>query len=634
MKTPKPVVIDFETLGIMPRPFYPPAPVGVSIKYPGKKSKYYAFGHPTKNNCSWGTAQEALKKAYTCKDGLLFQNGKFDVDVAEVHMGLPVPEWQRIHDSMFLLFLDDPHQQDMGLKPASERLLGMAPEEQDDVGAWLIANQTIPDVKISKSKQSDHYFGRYIAFAPADIVGKYAEGDTDRTEGLFQLLYEKTISRGMSEAYDRERELMPILLEMERRGVPVIHDKLAADVKLYSGWMETIEAWIHKQLKSDGSVNLDSGAQLVDAMVAVGKADTNLLPTTPTGKYQTNKEALLLGVTDKVLLAVLKYRTQLKTCLGTFLKPWLLVADASGGLIYTTWNQIKSTEGGGSVGTRTGRLSSTPNLQNVPTVFKPIFFHEEKDPVKAKKLPKSPFKDLPPLPQVRGYIKAFENDVLIGRDFSSQELRVLAHFEDGAMCAAYNENPSLDLHAYAAELITKTTGVEISRTDAKTIAFSILYGSGLGKLAEGLGCSVDDAKRLKESYFGTFPGIKVIMADMKARTKMGLPIRTWGGREYFCEEPRMIDGRMRHFDYKMINYAIQGSSADQTKAAVIRFHKKQTIGSLLLTVHDEILVSAPKKGWEKVMATLKECMEDAGLDVPMLSDGEMGPNWVEMKPCD
>jgi hypothetical protein len=39
-------------------------------------------------------------------------------------MGLPMLPWDLIDDSMFLLFLDDPHAPDFKLKPASERILG------------------------------------------------------------------------------------------------------------------------------------------------------------------------------------------------------------------------------------------------------------------------------------------------------------------------------------------------------------------------------------------------------------------------------------------------------------------------------------------------------------------------------
>ena len=120
-KAVRPIGIDFETLGIEGRPHYPPVPVGVSIKWPGKKSHYYAWGHRSENNCSWGEGQRALAEAYESGLPLVFQNGKFDVDVADVHMGLSIPAWDRIHDTMFLIFLDDPHQKELGLKPSAAR---------------------------------------------------------------------------------------------------------------------------------------------------------------------------------------------------------------------------------------------------------------------------------------------------------------------------------------------------------------------------------------------------------------------------------------------------------------------------------------------------------------------------------
>ena len=136
MKLPAVTVIDFETRPIAPRPDYPPVPVGFSIQHPGeRKSRYYAYGHPTKNNCNKGDAQRVLRLAW--KSGaLLFQNGKFDVDVAETHLGCPrLTDPLLMHDTMFLLFLSDPHAISLSLKPAAERILGMAPTEQQAVGA-------------------------------------------------------------------------------------------------------------------------------------------------------------------------------------------------------------------------------------------------------------------------------------------------------------------------------------------------------------------------------------------------------------------------------------------------------------------------------------------------------------------
>lgn len=632
MKQPKPVTVDLETFGIEGRPKYPPMPVGVSIKYPGKKARYYAFGHLTGNNCCWSEAREAIAKAYGHKDGVLFQNAKFDVDVIDVHFGLEIPSWNRIEDTMFLLFLDDPHQMELGLKPSATRLLGLPADEQDAVGEWLISNQPVKGAKISKSKSSEHYFGRYIAYAPGELVGKYANGDVDRTEAIFNLLWKKTVDRGMLVSYDRERKLMPILLEMERQGLQMDHKRLADDVAMYNDWRAKIDAWIIKTLKADSDINLDSGAQLVEAMVNADKADPDLLPRTPTGKFQTNKEALLQGVTDKVLLAVLKYRTQLNTCLNTFMQPWLNTANASGGLIFTTWNQIKSPSGDHNVGTRTGRLSSTPNFQNIPKEFAAIFHHE----APTKKLPKSPFKEvLPPLPKVRSYITPFKGEVFIDRDYSQQEPRILAHFDGGALMDKYVENPWIDFHDYAKAELEKM-GKFYDRKPVKNTNLGLIYGMGVGKLAERNGMTVEESSELKKAILMLYPGLKQMYSDMKLRAKNKEPIRTWGGREYYCEEPKLIDGRIREFDYKLVNVLIQGSAADCTKEAIIRYHAaKHPDAKIVLNVHDQVTVSVPKKILKPEMEVLRKTMESVEFDVSILSEGAISAtNWDELQDYD
>lgn len=636
MKQPKPVTIDCETHGIEGRPKYPPMPVGVSIKYPGKKAKYYAFGHPSENNCCYSDAKQALREAYDYaskhpQDGMLFQNGKFDVDVIEVHFGLKVPVWTLIHDTMFLLFLDDPHQQELGLKPSAHRLLGIAPDEQDEVADWLIQHQPIKNVTISKAKSSDHYFGKYTAYAPGNLVGKYANGDTGRTEKIFNHLWPKIVKQEMLAAYDRERELMPILLEMERQGVPVDLKRLRKGVAMYNQLRDKIDLWIIKQLKADPTINLDSGQQLVNAMVAAGKADPDLMPRTATGKFQHNKEALLVGVTDKVLLAMLKYRSQLKTCLDTFMIPWLRVAEQSGGLIFTTWNQVKAPKDDRSAGTRTGRLSSTPNFQNIPKEFIAIFHHENP----KLKLPKCPFKDMPSLPRVRSYVIPFKGHIFVDRDYSQQEPRILAHFDGGQLMAKYLENPWIDFHDYAKEELEKM-GKFYERKPVKNTNLGLIYGMGVGKLAIKNDMTVEESSELKKAILKLYPGLKDMYSDMKVRAKLKQPIRTWGGRVYYCEEPKIVDGRLREFDYKMVNVLVQGSAADCTKEGIIRHYRaKHKATRLILNVHDQLTASTPKKLMKTEMKVLKESMESVEFDVPMLSEGSVSEtNWYDLKDYD
>ncbi len=655
MAIPKPVTVDFETFGIEARPHYPPKPVGISIKYPGKKARYFAFGHPTKNNCTEQQAKNATREAYAYarEHGLLCQNAKFDVDVADVHWGLPIPKWESIHDTMFQIFLDDPNQQTFSLKPSSERLLGMKPEEQDAVGDWLLKNQPVQGVKISASKKSEHYFGRYIAYAPGDLVGKYANGDTERTEKMHNFLWPKTQKRGMLAAYDRERKLMPMLLEMERTGLPVLHEKLRKDVAIYSAWLTRIDVWIEKRLGLEhAEVNLNAAEQLFEAMMKAKLIDKKNALQTKTStaekpKYQTNKAALLIAVKDKQLVAVLKYRTQLRTCLNTFMNPWLTTADMSvqqgvvskglrklkRSLIYTNWNQVKGDARGGNVGARTGRLSSNPNFQNIPKEFIAIFAHEERMLPRDERTgrPALPpgLKGLPSLPRVRSYITAFEGETLIDRDYSQQEPRILAHFDGGALMRKYIEQPWIDFHDFAKEELAKM-GLIYSRKRVKNTNLALIYGMGVGELAIRNDMTVGEAKILKAAIMKLYPGLKEMYQEARRRAAAKQPVRTWGGREYYCEPPRVIEGRFRTFDYKLVNVLIQGSAADCTKEAIIRYHDaKGPKDRLLLNVHDQLTASVPTPRKKPAMKILKDTMESVEFDVKMLTEGSESDESLE-----
>ena len=212
------ITLDYETEKIEARPRFPPKPVGLSVKWPGKKSRYYAWAHLTDNNCTYDVALRALKEAWACGLPLVFHNAKFDLAVACEKMGMKMPHWSRIHDTMFLLFLDDPYSPSIGLKPSANRYLGMAPTEQEAVHDWLMQNKR--ELGIGAQEKS---MGKYIWMAPGTLVAEYAKGDTDRTAALFKLLYKKVVlERGMGDSYDLERELLPILLENEQEGIRVV----------------------------------------------------------------------------------------------------------------------------------------------------------------------------------------------------------------------------------------------------------------------------------------------------------------------------------------------------------------------------------------------------------------------------
>lgn len=628
MTVPRPVVVDFETFAVEPRPAYPPVPVGVAIKYPGKEPRYYAFAHTTGNNCCWSEARQATIEAWNWSDGVLFQNAKFDLEVARVAFGLPFLPWHKIHDTLFLIFLNNPHQKELSLKPSAELLLGMKPEERDALADWLVEHQPVKNVKISRSSQSPSYFAKYIAMAPGDLVGKYGIGDVVRTEKLFETLYPSIVNRRMLQAYDRERRLLPVLLEMERTGVPVDERRLRCDVTAYHGFQQNLDSWLLKKLKAS-DLNLDSGPQLMDAMLEAGYVDVSKVPRTEkTGQLQSNKVALELGVNNKQLLHVLKYRAQLNTCLHTFMEPWLTTARRSGGLIFSSWNQVRQPRGDESMGTRTGRLSSTPNFQNIARTFEPLFQHEQKG------LPKAPIA-LPSLPRVRSYLTPFPGEVLLDRDYSQQELRILAHYDGGSLQQRYNADPWMDVHDYAREELEEK-GLFYERKPVKNTNFMLIYGGGAASLAERNGMTVEDAAALKRAVLSLYPGLAAMYQTMKRLAAEHKPIMTWGGREYYCEEPKIINGRIQQYDYKMVNVLIQGSAADCTKEAMIRLAEAKTTSMrILLTVHDELVVSAPRKEMHDGMEIMRRALESVEFSVPMLSEGKFSlTNYAELQDYD
>jgi DNA polymerase I-like protein with 3'-5' exonuclease and polymerase domains len=82
------------------------------------------------------------------------------------------------------------------------------------------------------------------------------------------------------------------------------------------------------------------------------------------------------------------------------------------------------------------------------------------------------------------------------------------------------------------------------------------------------------------------------------------------------------------YEYKLLNYLVQGSAADATKEAIIRHHNHpKREARFMVTVYDEINASAAKKRMALEMEILRETMESLEFDVPMLSDGKTGPNW-------
>lgn len=616
----KHVVVDFETLPITLRPHYPPEPVSVSIMLPSwRKPKFFAWGHRTGgNNCTKADAKRALEGAWEAiseETPYLGMNNKFDLDVAETHFGLRFPDWRRNHDVMYLLFLKDPHARELKLKPSAEKYLGLPPDEQDAVKDWVLSHKKqlekdFPEIVTLYGGIKPSTAGAFIAYAPGNIVEPYANGDVTRAKDLFDLLYPEILDRGMVQAYNRERRLMPILLRNEREGIKVDVKKLQRDQEVYEKAQAQADEWLRKALKAPG-LDLDKDKEVAKALE---KADAISEWTyTPTGQKSVSRKAMTIDkFRDRKVAAAYGYRQKCATSLETFIRPWQRFTDPQGWM-HTNWNQVRGGEGG----TRTGRPSTRePNFLNMP---KAVEDNEDRGYIHPKHL------DVPELPKIRSYILPdAKGHVVVRRDFNQQELRVLGHFEDGALMAAYLKNPRLDVHDYLRQMIIELMNLDVGRYVTKTLNFGYIYGQGVGSLAERLGRTVEEVQQFRNAQMQAIPGLKKLSDSLKARARMGQPMRTWGGREYYVEEPRIINGQFRTFDYKLINYLVQGSSADITKESIIRYDAFREEGRFMLSVYDENNISVPKGAHKREALILRECMMSVETDVPLLSDGEWG----------
>jgi DNA polymerase I len=611
------ISFDFETEKIEDFPAYPPKPVGLSIYVKGQQARYYAFGHPIENNSTEEEARQALQEIFNNKNvAAVAYNLPFDLLVAHKHWGLPLKPECSLHDGMVMAFLLDPHAKELGLKPLAEKYLNMPPDERDEVKDWLVSNGICRD---SKRK-----WGENISKAPGGLVGKYANGDTTRTLELFENMRPKIVASGMQDAYNRELSIQLVMLQNTVDGIPVNAQKLADHISMYDQAISSIDSRIYDILETE-PFNIDSGEQLANAIDS--KVPGIKWPKTATGKRSTSKVSmeLALGSLQGELLACLQYRASVQTCVNTFMKEWHRQATHpdGDGKIHCQWHSTRSDDGGA----RTGRLSSSPNFQNIPTL-KSAKFRE------ALELWEKYLKeDYPPLPNVREYIAAPKGMAIAKRDFSGQELRVLAHYENGDLLQAYKANPNQDLHQWACDTIREQAGITITRKQAKTVAFAILYGSGLTTLAEQMGSDTEQARTIREAYFGAIPGIAKLDAQLKARAQSDKPIRTWGGRVYYVEPSRFDPkrGRWMDFGYKLMNVLIQGSSADLTKEALIAYDKCKVHGRLILCVHDELVLLVPPQHLATEMQILKNCMENLPLDAPLTSDGEVGTDYHNLE---
>lgn len=437
---------------------------------------------------------------------------------------------------------------------------------------------------------------------PPSAVYEYAAEDADITLQLKNKLEPELTRLGADRLFrEIEMPLMPVLAEMELEGVRIDTDALAETSNVLTVRMKEIEQRIYDQ--AGETFNIASPRQVGDVLFSKMKI-VEKPKKTKTGQFVTSEEVLQTLKSKHPIVADILEHRGLKKLLGTYVDALPKLINPRTGHIHTSFNQTV---------TATGRLSSSdPNLQNIP-----VRGEDGKEIRKA----------FVPEPGC----------LFFSADYSQIELRVMAHLSgDENMIEAFREGH--DIHAATAAKIYKKALDSVTRdqrTKAKRANFGIIYGITVFGLAERLDISRDEARRLIDGYFESFPAVHQYMEQAKETARSHGYVETLFGRRRYLADINSRNATVRGFaERNAINAPIQGTAADIIKVAMIRiarrFREENLKSKMILQVHDELNFSVLPEEKERVERIVMEEMEGAfPMQVPLTADCGWGANWLE-----
>jgi DNA polymerase-1 len=398
-----------------------------------------------------------------------------------------------------------------------------------------------------------------------------------------------------------ERPLSAVLAHMEATGVRLDVAYLRALSLEVAEEIARLEAEVFRL--AGHPFNLNSRDQLERVLFdelglpAIGK-------TEKTGKRSTSAAVLeALREAHPIVEKILQYRelTKLKS---TYIDPLPDLIHPRTGRLHTRFNQTA---------TATGRLSSSdPNLQNIPV----------RTPLGQR---------------IRRAFIAEEGWLLVALDYSQIELRVLAHLSgDENLIRVFQEGR--DIHTETASWmfgVPREAVDPLMRRAAKTINFGVLYGMSAHRLSQELAIPYEEAQAFIERYFQSFPKVRAwIEKTLEEGRRRGYVETLFGRRRYVPDLEARVKSVREAAERMAFNMPVQGTAADLMKLAMVKlFPRLEEMGArMLLQVHDELVLEAPKERAEAVARLAKEVMEGVyPLAVPLEVEVGIGEDWLSAK---
>ena len=477
-----------------------------------------------------------------------------------------------------------------------------------------------PDAKHNMDILSENYL-HYSPISIETLIGKkgkgqlsmrqvppqeqkeYAVEDTDVTLQLKNIFEQQLQKYNAEKLFSQiESPLVQVLADMELEGIRI-------DVPFLKSLSNDIEKDIFSLQQAvyeqAGEIfNLSSPKQLGDILFEKLKLISKPKKT-KTGQYATSEEILSeLAPKHKIVANVLEYR-QLQKLQSTYIDALPKEVNSTTGRVHTTYMQAV---------TATGRLSSNnPNLQNIPIRT------ERGQQIRKAFVPRN------------------EDYTLLSADYSQIELRVIAALSgEKNMIEAFLQNQ--DIHRSTA---AKVFNVDIQsvtreqRSHAKTVNFGIIYGVSAFGLSNQTELSRSESKELIDTYYQTYPQLKVFIDKQIHFARENGYVETILGRRRYLPDINSRNQVVRGAaERNAVNAPIQGSAADIIKIAMINIYNllkdNKLKTKILLQVHDELIFDVPKNELDFVKPLIKKTMEEAyQFAVPLVVDLGIGKNWLE-----
>ncbi len=454
--------------------------------------------------------------------------------------------------------------------------------------------------------------------APSAMAGKYAKQDSRTALDLWVWQEGEIDRQSLRNVANLERSLIPVVVDMEFRGVRV--DLAAAERAVGDIDIEARSAQKELNHIAGFEVNPNPSGSITQLFEPKQNErgewvlnDGTIADTTDGGKASINADTLR-RMRHPAAATILRLRKMLKTR-DTFLKGHIL-GHHRNGVIHANINQTK---GDNERGTGTGRLSyNDPALQQI---------HKRDKAIAAI---------------IRSIFIPDQGQEWACCDLKQAEMRWFAHYaKDARIIQQYHDDPDTDFY----QVLSDMTGIprnphHSGGANTKQLSLAAVFGMADGRLTEEMGFSViervgrggrtfkvpgEEGQAMLDQFNKSVPGIKDFLGKASAIAKDRGYVMSTAGRHL-----RFPRGQFTH---KAGGLILQSANADAIKSIMVAKYNlfNGTDSRLLLSVHDEADSSLSAQDVQNgIVQEMKEIMENLGgieCKVPHRCDPVLAANW-------